>query len=990
VGKKKRSKKPKTPPRSSSSSSKKPRSSTEDPATGAPSAVGVASLYALVGAAALVHEVAWTRVARGLLGGDASGVAVTLVAILGGLGLGGLLAPRVARRWGALGGFARVEGGAALIAALVPWIAPMFDGLVGAVFRALGEGPAFTVFSLFVATVLFAPPALAMGAGLPLLAEARASAGRTPRDAGMLYSAHAGGGVVGGIAAAFWLVPDLGVPTAVGLAAAVQIGVAFAAQMLGRARESVAAAPASVIDAAVQSVRPSRYALVLLAAAASAGAGTAALQTLWARMASLAIGPSVQGFAIVTGLYVLALSVGAAVAAPWSRKPTNPGAWYAGLLLAAAIAAVLGIDAVGRWPHAAAGVFAGVSGGEAPPWLALAMPLVIPVAAPVALAAAAFPFGVAALGRDGKRAPAHDVGWLVAAGALGNVAGVLFATFWWVPAFGLAPAFVAAAVCLALAACVAAVSGLRGAPGRAPLRPRHAVAFVTLSAILGAALFVAPRHYDADALTRGPFLYAGEGGPELGDVVFVHHGVEATVTIRAVGAERLLQIDGKVDGSGQGDASTQTLVGLLPALLAEKPNRALVIGLGTGTTADAVRAVPGVESVEVAELVDGVRWAAPSFARFTDHVLDDPRVTVRPVDGVMLLRHGDRRYDIIVSEPSNAWVAGMGELFSREAFAAARARLTDGGVFAAWFHVYGTDMSIVRAIAATFESVFPEATLWELVRGQDYMLVGRRQDGEVPVHIDLDAIASRVDDPEVQARLRRAGIGSTAGLLGRFVTAAAGVRVLGGDEEVLEARHGGLEARAARALYDDASHHALTMFAELPRLPGSLGVEANTDGGRELAAILPRAIEAGGLGRTLILRALAGDEEGAIHAGERAIGLLPEDPTLLQSVATLYLSRGKTHALMREDAQARDALITVLELDPPPFLRADALTTLGDLDLRGGRHQLALGRYQQARRLSPAVADLSEKIAICLDALGAPVEAEAERRLAERLHRAID
>jgi len=988
VGKKKRSKKPKTPPRSSSSSSK-PRSTTEAPATGAPPALGVAGLYALVGAAALVHEVAWTRVARGLLGGDASGVAVTLVAILGGLGLGGLLAPRVARRWGALGGFARVEGGAALIAALVPWIAPMFDGVVGAAFRSLGEGPAFTVFSLLVATVLFAPPALAMGAGLPLLAEARASAGRTPRDAGMLYSVHAAGGVVGGLAAAFWLVPDLGVPTAVGLAAAMQVGVALSAQLLGRARESVAAVPASVA-APSASTRPSRYALVLLAAAASAGAGTAALQTLWARMASLAIGPSVQGFAIVTGLYVFALSIGAAVAAPWSRKPSNPGAWYAGLLLAAAIAAVLGIDAVGRWPHAAAAVFAGVSGGDAPPWFALAMPLVIPVAAPVALAAAAFPFGVAALGRDGKRAPAHDVGWLVAAGALGNVAGVLLATFWWVPAFGLAPAFVASAVCLALAASIATVSGLRGAPGRAPLRPRHAVAFITLAAMLGAALFVAPRSYDANALTRGPFLYAGEGGPELGDVVFVHHGVEATVTIRAVGTERLLQIDGKVDGSGQGDASTQTLVGLLPALLAENPTHALVIGLGTGTTADAVRTVPGVESVEVAELVDGVRWAAPSFARFTDHVLDDPRVTVRPVDGVMLLRHGQRRYDIIVSEPSNAWVAGMGELFSRETFAAARARLTDGGVFAAWFHVYGTDMSIVRAIARTFESVFPEATLWELVRGQDYMLVGRRQDGDVPVHVDLDAIASRVDDPEVQGRLRRAGIGSTAGLLGRFVTAAAGVRILGGDEEILESRHGGLEARAARALYDDASHHALTMFAELPRLPGSLGVEATTDGGRELAAILPRAIEAGGLGRTLTLRALAGDEEGAIHAGERAIGLLPEDPTLLQSVATLYLSRGKTHALMREDVEARDALITVLELDPPGFLRADALTTLGDLDLRAGRHQLALGRYQEARRLSPAVADLSEKIAVCLDALGAPVEAQAERRLAERLRRAID
>jgi len=954
----------------------------------APPAAWVAGLYALVGAAALVHEVAWTRVARRLLGGDASAVAVTLVAILGGLGLGGLLAPRVARRWGALGGFARVEGAAALFALSIPWIAPMFDGLVGAAFRSVGEGPLFTVVSLVVATVLFAPPSLAMGAGLPLLAEARAGAGHTPRDAGILYSVHAAGGVVGGLGAAFWLVPDLGVPTAVGLAAVIQLGVAGAAQVLGRGRDSKPAMPKA--EGRVAQPKMSPFVLALLVAAGSAGAGTAALQTLWARMASLSIGPSIQGFAIVAGLYVFALSIGALATAPVSRRVASPTAWYAGLVLCASVAALLGVGAVGAWPEAAARIYEDVAAGETPPWLTLSTPLLLPVIAPIALAAAAFPFGVAALVRDGKRRAARDVGWLVAAGALGNVVGVLLSTFWWVPAFGLAPAFVAAAIALAVGGSVAAVAGLKGSPKRTPLRRHHAMALGVCFALAIGALLVAPRRYDPDALTRGPFLYAGSGAPELGDVVFTHHGVEATVTVRAVGDERLLQIDGKVDGSGQGDAPTQILVGLLPALLADDTADVLVIGLGTGATADAVRSVPGVERVEVAEVVDGVRWAAQSFAPFTNRVLDDDRIRVRPVDGTLILRHDEGAYDLIVSEPSNAWVAGMGELFSRDAFAAARERLNDGGVFAAWFHVYGTDMEIVRSIAATFVDVFPEATLWELVRGQDYMLVGRRQEGEVPIHVDLDALASRVDDPEVASRLARAGIGSAPGILARLVTAGEGVRVLGGDSPILEARDGGLEARAARALYRDASRVALAAFAELPGLPSSLGVSASTPGGRELAAIVPAAIEAGGLGRTLTLRALAGDEDAAIHAGERAIGLLPDDPTLLEAVATLYLSRGKTHALVHEDVEAREALLTTIELDPPPRLRADALTTLGDIDLRAGRHQLALGRYQEARRLTPANAFLTEKIAACLEALGATDEAARERRLADRINRALD
>jgi tetratricopeptide (TPR) repeat protein len=286
--------------------------------------------------------------------------------------------------------------------------------------------------------------------------------------------------------------------------------------------------------------------------------------------------------------------------------------------------------------------------------------------------------------------------------------------------------------------------------------------------------------------------------------------------------------------------------------------------------------------------------------------------------------------------------------------------------------------------------VFPEATLWELVRGQDYMLVGRRQgDAEQPIHIYLDALAARIDDPEVASRLARAGIAGAPGVIARLVTAGEGVRVFGGDSPILTARDGGLEARAARSLYHDASAVALAAFAELPAVPQSLGVQARTPAGRALAGVVPNAIEAGGLGRTLTLRALGGDEDAAIHAGERAVGLLPDDPSLLEALATLYLSRGKTHALVREDLEARDALMTALELEPPPHLRADALTTLGDIDLRAGRPQLALGRYQEARRLTPADPFLTEKIATCLEALGATDEAAAERQLADRIQRAL-
>src|SRR5688572_11767850 len=88
-----------------------------------PATAWLAGLFAASGAATMAHEIAWAPVARSLLGADARGIAASLIAILGGMGAGALLAPRVARRWGALGAFVRVEGAGAAYAVLVPWIA---------------------------------------------------------------------------------------------------------------------------------------------------------------------------------------------------------------------------------------------------------------------------------------------------------------------------------------------------------------------------------------------------------------------------------------------------------------------------------------------------------------------------------------------------------------------------------------------------------------------------------------------------------------------------------------------------------------------------------------------------------------------------------------------------------------------------------------------------------------------------------------------------
>ena len=103
--------------------------------------------------------------------------------------------------------------------------------------------------------------------------------------------------------------------------------------------------------------------------------------------------------------------------------------------------------------------------------------------------------------------------------------------------------------------------------------------------------------------------------------------------------------------------------------------------------------------------------------------LADPRTQLVVGNSHTHLLLADERYDVIVSEPSNPWMAGIASLFTREFFGIAKARLAPGSVLCQWAHTYDISDADLRSIVATFLSVFPDGTLW-LVGEADVLLVG--------------------------------------------------------------------------------------------------------------------------------------------------------------------------------------------------------------------------------------------------------------------------
>ena len=115
--------------------------------------------------------------------------------------------------------------------------------------------------------------------------------------------------------------------------------------------------------------------------------------------------------------------------------------------------------------------------------------------------------------------------------------------------------------------------------------------------------------------------------------------------------------------------------------------------------------------------------ASRFFAAENHDALSDPRTRLIVGDGRSHLLLSQRTYDVIISEPSNPWIAGVSALFTREFFLAARDRLAPGGIICQWANAYNISDRDLRSIVATFLSVFPDGTAW-LVGADDVLLVG--------------------------------------------------------------------------------------------------------------------------------------------------------------------------------------------------------------------------------------------------------------------------
>jgi len=924
----------------------------------------VAGCYFLSGALGLIYQVLWLRKLLLVFGSTVHAVSTVLTVFFSGLALGSWLFGRLIDRRPSGSGlrwYAILEVGVGLYAFLT---LPLFDWirqLYIPAYQASGFSQAALVSASFAcAALILLVPTTLMGGTFPVLSRFLI---RSDRERGVtianLYAINTVGAMAGTLAVYYAGLPVLGVSRTLICAGVTNLGIGLLCLVFARHLESLgfhAAAPAAArVGAPEASPQPAGSAQAsgssqpdpivrwLFAAFALSGFSAMAYEVAWTRALSLVLGSSIYAFCIMLATFLGGIALGSL----WMRRDVRAG--RAGLVQFIQLEGLLGLYGLfsvwflpqlpdwflWAWPMTG-GSFAGLSALQ---WALSVAAMLLPTLTMGMLFVLVSDFVTGTPGRLGRR-----LGTAYAVNTVGGIIGSFLSGFVLIPWLGLPWAIVAAAVVNLLAAGLIYV---RAAHARSrPLRLGLAAACVA-AAIGASAVGIVPS-WRRQALTAGVYLF-----PELYQnrsvaqitagtkLLYYRDSLNATVSVHQDENGLFLKVGGKTDASDGIDMGTQALSAHLPLLLHRDPKRVLVIGLGSGITLGHAGRYP-VERLDCAEIDPAVIEAARLFAAHNFRIHDDPRVRIAPADGRNFLLASRETYDVIISEPSNPWMAGLGYLFTKEYYDLAKQRLAPGGVMCQWVQLYKIFPEDLKLLLRTFHAAFPSMSVWSSLPG-DLLLVGSQD----PLPLTYEWLAQRMAQPGIRETLALIQAERPELLLQLLVLGDREVEEVTADMPWLhEDDLPWLEFNAPKALY--VAHTMTVNYEGLMRFqrPPS-----------ETVPGYPKDVEDAAFFHAMAdLWESRQDWDKALQSARRAVERAPD-------AAGSWVRVGELAATLRRAWEAEEALSRAVELDPSNVAPHRLLAKLLDSQRR---HEEARRHYRDAAMLRPPDERFAEELATYL------------------------
>ncbi len=667
------------------------------------------ALFLLSGATGLAYEVIWFKRLSHVWGNSTLAMAAVVASFLLGLGLGahmvGRFADRVAvpLRW-----YGVFEIAIGLLALIIPYTMHWLLAVTGPLYAVFGDMP----LGLFLARsgltfLIIGPPCFLMGGTLPLLVrQFTPPESSLAESTGWLYAINTLGASAGCYFTGFHILPSIGLVQANVLTASLNLAIGAASLLVAKRLQAQGSSEARTRAAAVLPVSTSsdtQIGGVLAVYAASAITGTAALlmQMTWARQLAVMVGGSTYAFTATLFVFLVAIALGSLIYHSWVRRLPTSAYTAAAVIVVLAVATLAGralIPALTEYIGAMREL-------RASQWwnavLCAGMAAVLQFLPGLAMGVL-FPLLVQ-LTRKSAADVGRTVGNVYAWNTAGSILGATFAASVVTPAIGTA-----GATALAMALYFIAVLVLlprRG--GRAPwLWTGTALAGGII--VLLAAIPQDPRRTNMGTFLYGPETVASNANAE---VLQFEEGAACNVLTVDNKGHRFLKVNGKTDASTGSDMTTQLGSAYLPLFVRPEAKTILVVGFGSGTTPGAALLFNHAD-VTCCEIEPAVYTASRHFAAVNHSPEKAKRFTMVIDDGRSYLTAVDRKFDLILSEPSNPWIAGCAALFTQQFYETVRDRLKPQGALAQWIQAYNFSPTEYALVVRTLREVFPHYALF--------------------------------------------------------------------------------------------------------------------------------------------------------------------------------------------------------------------------------------------------------------------------------------
>ena len=675
-------------------------------------------IFVLSGFSGLIYESIWTHYLKLFLGHAAYAQTLVLGIFMGGMAIGAWICSNRSHRWkNQLFAYAIVEGVIGLCALIFH---PSFDWFINVSYNTIMPGihssALVSAYKWLVSAAMILPQSILLGMTFPLMSTGLIR--RYPNAPGstmsMLYFSNSIGAAVGVLTSGFVLVAWFGLPGTISIAGIINILLAVTVWVLIKNQPSEPVFHITTTEPQEKPIDKS-YAL-FLGIAFITGAASFIYEISWIRMLNLVLSSSTHAFELMLSAFILGLALGSL----WIRKRIDK--LKNTVFTLAVVQLVMGVLALATLP-----IYNQTF--DIMRWLLEAIDrdptgyLIFNISSHAIAGLVMLPTTFCA----GMTLPLitykliksnygeKSIGAVYAFNTLGAISGVVFAIHIGMQGFGLKGLLTfGAALDIGLAILLAWLIFRK--ERNQFIKSAVAIGLISLVSIY---LVVELNPYK---MASGVYRHGRFFSPEQNEILYHKDGKSASIDlIRNVHSGNVtISTNGKPDatvnmsntGPASPDEATMILAGAIPLALHPNATHAGVIGLGSGLSTQTLLAVNTIQKVDTVEIESAIVEAANGFRPKVELAYTSPKSKIYIDDAKTYFSTFNKKYDIIVSEPSNPWVSGTANLFTEEFYKLIKNHLNPGGMLVQWLQLYEIDVELIASVAKALSSQFQDYILY--------------------------------------------------------------------------------------------------------------------------------------------------------------------------------------------------------------------------------------------------------------------------------------